>query len=96
MWYMQCVNVQGDSTQNRYTLRVLISQKSWEGFYEFDVRGVHIGFAKVQRVFINLTSIECVSISLKFKRSCKIDIHKVWELFCKIVIHELRVDFTKV
>ena len=50
LWYIQCVNVQGDSTQNRYTLRGLISQKSWEGFYEFDVRGVHIDFAKVHGV----------------------------------------------
>ena len=51
LWYMQCVNVQGDSTRHRYTLRGLISQKSWEGFYEFDVRGVHIDFAKFRGFF---------------------------------------------
>ena len=36
------------------------------GFCEFDVSGVHIGFAIVQGVF---HKIECILISLKFKGS---------------------------
>ena len=55
------------------------------------------GFAKVRRFFFKLPSVECVSISLKFKGYfVKIDIYKVWRLFCKIVICGLRVNFTKV
>ena len=38
-------------------------------FCEFDVREVHINFAKVQGFFIKLLSIECVLILLKFKGS---------------------------
>ena len=65
MRYMQCVNVRDDLTRHRYTLRGLVSQKSKGFFSEFDVRGVQIGFSKVQGAFIKFPSIECVSISLK-------------------------------
>ena len=45
--------------------------------------------------FIKLPSIECVSISLKFRWSF-VDIHKVRELFCKIAIYGLRLISPKV
>ena len=73
---MQCVNVRDDSTCYRYTLRGLVSQKSRVS--EFDVRGVHIYFAKVQEFFfIKLPYIECLLILLSLGFFCKIDIHKV-------------------
>lgn len=51
---IECVNVRGDSTRHRYTLRRLVSQ-SLGVFCEFDVRGVQIGFAKVKGVIREIT-----------------------------------------
>lgn len=93
---MQCVNVRGDSTHHRYTLRRLVSQIQGV-FCEFDLRGVQIGFAKVKGVIceitVNRVHVDFIKVQGFF---CKISIHKVGEPFCKIAIHGLQVDFTKV
>ena len=65
---MLCASVRGDLTCHRYILRGLVPQKS-KGFFNVIFVVCRLVFAKVQRFFTKLSSIECVSISLKFRES---------------------------
>ena len=88
------VNVRNDSTRHRYTLRGLVSQKS--GVCEFDVRGVHIYFAKVQEFFHKIAIYRVPINFIKFRVFfVKLTFTKFRGLFYKIFIYKLRVYFSK-
>ena len=99
MWYMQCVNVRGDSTRHRYTSFLWI-WCSWsadwfhqylEGFPKIVINRVRVDFVKVQGSFWFCQSLEGfhkIGVS-----RVRIDLVKVLGLFCKINIHKVWVFF---